>query len=127
MLCDYAILIVNSFSFRIAYKSEFKWDTADFFVKALLQIQDVNTQNILSIIDKRGHVEFYEDGNLYIMCKYWAFSCYNCGEPTMTYRVNSKDRLCQECAHEYLKEVLKNPSRKNISSKEDFIELMKAV
>lgn len=90
-------------------------------------MEDVKAENIISIINKRGHVEFYEDGNLYIMCIYWAFSCYKCGEPTMTFRVNSNDRLCQECAHEYLKEVLKNPSRKNISTKEDFIEVMIAV
>ena len=45
----------------------------------------------------------------------------------MTFKVNSKDRLCQEYAYKYLKEVLNNPSRKNISTKEDIIELMKAV
>lgn len=62
-----------------------------------------------------------------LQCKYWAFKCYDCGEYDMTFKVNSKDRLCQEYAYKYLKEVLNNPSRKNISTKEDIIELMKAV
>lgn len=127
MLCDYAILIVNSNILTVLYRSKIKYDAAKFFIEYFLHEHSINENNFLYFINSRGYVGFYENGTLIIMCKIWDSICYECDKIDLTYRVRRSSKLCRECTHKYLKEVLQNPSSKGFLSKEEFIENLKVV
>lgn len=122
MLCDYVILIVkfNSNSIIEFYKTEFKYDISEMFYKLFLGINDNREvdQKIIDILNKKGYIMFYDDGAIYVLCKCWHIFCYECNKLCIGYRVDYRDRLCEQCTYKKLMEKYK---KNKIPIKEELI------